>query len=136
MAESAEESGTDDISLEDTLESLKRNAKAAETHLLESVKQMKQFQRDLAKESKSMDIPLQPKTRLMKWLTDRGLKVESTFQEFFEAFVEDHKKDHRLDLSHRTIQLNTAACVLFGYKDTNPKLHIYDVLSNVGALYY
>jgi len=136
MAEIAEESGTEDISLEDTLESLKRNAKAAEVHLVESLKQLKVFQRNLAKESKSVELPLQPKTRLMKWLTDRGLKVESSFQEFFEAFVEDHKKDHRLDLSERTIQLNTAACVLFGMKDTNPKVPLYDLLQKTTTLYY
>jgi hypothetical protein len=136
MEESADESGSEDISLEDTLESLKRNAKAAETHLLESLKQLKGFQTNLVKESKTMDVPLQPKTRLMKWLTDRGLRVESTFQEFFEAFMDDHKQDHRLDLSVRSIQLNTAACVLFGLKDTNPKLHLYDVLQKVSTLYY
>jgi hypothetical protein len=136
MEESADESGSEDISLEDTLESLKRNAKAAETHLLESLKQLKGFQTNLVKESKTIDVPLQPKTRLMKWLTDRGLRVESTFQEFFEAFMDDHKQDHRLDLSARTIQLNTAACVLFGLKDTNPKVHLYDVLQKVSTLYY
>ncbi len=136
MAESAEESGSEDISLEDTLESLKRNAKAAETHLLESLKQLKGFQKNLAKESKTMDVPLQPKTRLMKWLTDRRLRVESTFQEFFEAFVDEHKQDHRLDLATRTIQLNTPACILFGLKDTQPRLHIYDVLQKVSTLYY
>lgn len=136
MAESADESGTEDISLEDTLESLKRNAKAAEVHLLESLKQMKVFQRNLAKEAKSIEVPLQPKTRMMKWLTDRGLKVESTFQEFFEAFIEEHKQDHRLDLSSRTIQLNRAACILFGYKDTSPKIPLFEILERLPSLYY
>lgn len=136
MAESADESGTEDISLEDTLESLKRNAKATETHLLESLKQFKQFQKNLAKETNSIEVPLQPKTRMMKWLTDRGLRVESTFQEFFEVFVDEHKEEQRVDLTSRTIQLNSAACVLFGYKDTNPKVHLYDILEKLGSLYY
>lgn len=136
MAESADESGTEDISLEDTLESLKRNAKASETHLLESLKQLKRFQTNLAKESQAMDVPLQPKTRLMKWLTDRNLKVESTFQEFFEVFVSEHKQDHRVDISKRTIQLNSAACVLFGLKDISPTVPLYDVLQKVSTLYY
>jgi hypothetical protein len=133
MDESQEENDT--ISLEDALESIKRNSKAAEVHYLESVKQLKAFQKRLAKESNE-EVPLQPRTRMMKWLTDRGLKVESTFQEFFEAFVEDHKKEHRLDLSTRSIQLNTAACVLFSYKDTNPKVSLYDLLERVPSLYY
>lgn len=135
MTESAEES--DDISLEDTLSSLKRNANAVEVHLQESIKQFKQFQKNLASESNAtVELPLQPKTRLMKWLTDKGLKVESTFPEFFEAFLQDHKHDHRLDLSNRTIQLNSAACILFGIKDANPTVHIYDLLLKVPALYY
>jgi hypothetical protein len=134
MTDSAEE--TDAISLEDSLESMKRDAKAVEVHLLESIKQLKQFQKNLAQESKTIEVPLQPKTRMMKWLTDRGLKVESTFQEFFEAFVEEHKTDHRLDVSARTIQLNSSACVLFGLKDTQPTFHLYDVLEKVQRLYY
>jgi hypothetical protein len=134
MAESADE--TDDISLEDALSNLKRNASAVEVHFQESLKQLKGFQKRLAKESKSIEVPLQPKTRMMKWLTDRGLKVESTFPEFFEAFVEEHKQDHRLDLSKRTIRLNTPACVLFSMKDTQPVVHLYDILEKVQTLYY
>jgi hypothetical protein len=136
MAESAEESETNDIPLEDTLESLKRNAKAVEVHLLESLNQMKRFQRDLRKETKSIEAPLQPKTRMMKWLTDRGLRVESTFHEFFEVFVKEHKEEHRLDLESRSIQLNKAACILFGYKDIQPKVSLYDLLEKVPSLYY
>ena len=133
MTEPEEE--TETISLEETFKSLKRNAKAVEVHSLESLKQLKAFQKRLAKES-NQEIPQQPRTRMMKWLTDRGLRVESTFQEFFEALVEEHKQDHRLDLSSRTIQLNTAACILFGYKDTSPKVSLYDLLEKVPSLYY
>jgi hypothetical protein len=136
MAEVEEESGVEDVSVEDTLESLKRNAKAVEVHLLESLQQMKKVQRGLAEESKNIEVPLQPKTKLMKWLTDRGLKVESTFQEFFEVFVEEHKLDSRLDLSTRTIELNSAACMLFGLKQAHSKLHIYDLLEKIMSLYY
>ena len=68
MAESEEESNSEDVSLEDTLESLTRNAQAVESHLLESLKQLKEFQTNLAKESNTIDVPLQPKTRLMNWL--------------------------------------------------------------------
>ena len=136
MAESADESNSEDISLDDTLESLKRNAEAVETHLLESLKQLKGFQKNLAKETNSTEVPLQPKTRLMKWLTDRGLRVESTFQEFFEAFIDEHKQGHCLDLTTRTVELNSAACVLFSMKEINPKVHLYDLLQKVVTLYY
>lgn len=134
MTDSADESEA--ISLEHSLEGLKRDANAVEIHLLESIKQLKGVQKRVAQESKTIDVPLQPKTRMMKWLTDRGLKVESTFQEFFEAFVEEHRRDHRLDLSTRTIQLNTPACVLFGLTKPQPAIHLYDVVDKVQALYY
>lgn len=127
----------DTISLEDTLDSLKRNANAVQTHFQESLKHLKAFQHKLAKDSKDItEVPLQPKTRMMKWLTDRGLAVESTFEEFFEAFVEDHKKDNRLDITTRSIRLNTAACILFGYKDMNPVVSIYDLIGKLDILYY
>jgi hypothetical protein len=134
MADSAEE--LDDISLEDSLEAMKRDATAVEVHLLESIKQLKHFQKRVAQESKTIEVPLQPKTRMMKWLTDRGLNVESTFQEFFEVFVEEHTKDHRLDVSARTIQLNRPACILFGMKEPKPVLHLYEILEKTQALYY
>ncbi len=129
---------TEGISLEDTLESLKRNAHATDVYLQESIKRMKLLQKHLAEETEQTpsQMPLQPKTRMMKWLTDRGLAVESSFQEFFEAFIEEHKKEHRLDLSRRSIQLNTAASVLFGYKDTNPWISLYELLGKVSSLYH
>jgi hypothetical protein len=131
------ETESDTISLEETLSSLKRNANAVETHFQESLKHLKAFQQKLAKDSKDItEVPLQPKTRLMKWLTDRGLPVESTFEDFFEAFVQDHTKEHRLDLTTRSLRLNPAACILFGYKDTNPWVPVYDLLEKLNVLYY
>lgn len=125
------------ISLDDTLASLKRNADSIQIYLQESLKKCKAFQHRLAEESKNLaELPLQPKTRLMKWLTDHGLPVECTFQDFFEAFVDEHKKEHRLDLTTRSIQLNSAASILFGYKDTNPWVPIYDLMEKLSVLYY
>ena len=107
----------DNISLEDTLESLKRNANAVDVHLQEARKKLKAFQHKIAEESSSLDeVPLQPRTRMMKWLTDRHLPVESTFVDFFEVFIEEHKKENRLDISKRTVYLNTDASILFGYR--------------------
>lgn len=133
-----EETDVDEsISLEDTLGSLKRNANAVQVHLQESIKQLKVFQKKLLSESKDIsEVPLQPKTRMMKWLTDRGLAVESTFTDFFEAFVEEHKEENRLDLTNRLIRLNSAACILFGYKDVNPVVSLFDLLEKLSVLYY
>jgi hypothetical protein len=133
MAETEDES----ISLDDTLESLKRNAKAVDVYFQETRKKLKDFQKKLAEESGGLnDVPLQPRTRMMKWLTDHGLPVECTFTDFFEVFVEEHKKEHRLDLSKRSICLNENACILFGIKGRNPDVCLYDLLERLNVLYY
>ncbi len=137
MEPAPETDGEEIISLDDTLASLKRNAIAAQTHFQESLRKLKAFQHKLLKESKDLsESPLQPRTRMMKWLTDRGLAVESSFTEFFEVFIEEHKKEHRLDISKRTLCLNSAACVLFGYKEFNPEIPLFDLLSKLSLLYY
>lgn len=134
--ESATETEQDNgISLEETLESLKRNAKAVDVYFQESRNKLKAFQTKLAEESHTLsEIPLQPRTRLMKWLTDRGLPMNSSFRDFFEAFLEEHGKEDRLDLSNRTVSLNTYAGTLFGVK-SNTVLSVFDVLERTESLY-
>lgn len=125
------------ISLEETLESLKRNAKAVEVHFQEARKKFKDFHQTLAHESNGLqETPLQPRTRMMKWLTDRGLSEQTTFQDFFEAFVEEHKKDNRLDISNRTFCLNKEACTLLGFKKENTIVGLYDFFEKLPVLYY
>lgn len=124
-----------EVSLEETLESLKRNAKAVDVYFHDSRFKLKAFQKKLAEESHDLaEVPLQPRTRLMKWLTDRSLPVESTFRDFFEAFLEEHGDDHLLDISERTVYLNPSACILFGVKP-NTTLSIFDLLKNTQSLY-
>ena len=131
-----QETETETISLEDTLQSLKRNAHAVEIHLQQSIQYVKALQKKIIEESKDIsEHTLQPKTRMMKWLTDRGLPVESSFTEFFEVFLDEHKKEHRLDLSKRTVSLNTDACILFGYKSKHVELHILDLMEKLPVLY-
>ncbi len=137
MEQEAETELDDTISLEDTLGNLKRNANAVQVHFVESLQQLKKVQHKLIQESKDLsESPLQPRTRMMKWLTDRGLPVESSFVDFFEVFVAEHRKEHRLDVSKRTLKLNSAACILFGYKDMDPVIHLYDLLQKLNVLYY
>ena len=127
----------DVISLEETLESLKRNAKAVEVHFLEARKKFKEFHQNLAHESSGLqETPLQPRTRMMKWLTERGLPEQTTFLDFFELFVEEHKKENRLDVSKRTFCLNKDACILFGFKKENTILGLYDFFEKLSVLYY
>jgi hypothetical protein len=131
-----QEAETETISLEDTLQSLKRNAYAIEIHLQQSIQGVKRLQKHLLEESKDLsNQSLQPRTRMMKWLTDRGLPVESSFTDFFDVFLEEHKKEHRLDVSNRTIRLNEDASILFGYKSKQPQIHILDLMEKLPILY-
>jgi len=126
----------DTHSLEDLLESLKRNAKAVDVYFQESRSKLKTVQKKLAQESGNpSELPLQPRTRLMKWLTDRQMPVESSFSEFFEALMEEHGTEDRLDLSTRTILLNESACVLFGRTARHAKVSLYELLGLIPTLY-
>jgi hypothetical protein len=126
----------DTHSLEDLLGSLKRNAKAVDVYFHESRSKLKSMQKKLAQESGDpTELPLQPRTRLMKWLTDRQLPVESSFSEFFEALMEEHGKEDRLDLSARTVSLNPSACVLFGISARSSTQTLYDLLAVIPSLY-
>lgn len=123
------------ISLEDTLESLKRNAKAVDVYFHESRKKLKEFQKKYTSESQPFhELPLQPRTRLMKWLTDRDMSVESSFHEFLEAFLEEHANENLLDLSERTIACNSAACILLGQPQGHV-LTIFELIALTESLY-
>ncbi len=127
------DSEPEEVSLEESLSTLKRNAHATEVHLQESIKAFKRIQKTVSVEPS--DAPLQPRTRLMKWLTDRGLPVESSFHDFFEVFLIEHKQEHRLDLSNRSIQLNPAACTLFARSQRYSLVSLYDILEMLPLLY-
>jgi hypothetical protein len=132
-----EQTEDETISLEETLSSLKRNAKAVDIYFHESRKKLKEFQHKLLKEKNGIsEATLQPRTRMMKWLTDRGLPEESTFVDFFEMFIEEHKKENRLDISKRTLSLNNDACILFGIKSKENSISLYDLLERINVLYY
>lgn len=123
------------VSLDDTLESLKRNAAAVEAYFKEARTQMKGVHATaLEILASSAEVPLQPRTRLMKWLTDRNMPVDTSFHTFFDAFLVEHKQEHRLDLSTRSIRLNKAGAHLFQCQ-LNTTVPLYDLLRSLSLLY-
>ena len=58
------------------------------------------------------EITLKAKPVLYGWLTKRGLPTSLSFQDFFAEFLKEHAKEHRLDLSDRSIHLNADAAAL------------------------
>ncbi len=124
------------VSLEEILGSLKRNANAVDVYFHESRSKLKAIHKKLALESGDpSELPLQPRTRLMKWLTDHSLPVDCSFSEFFEALMEEHGAEDRLDLSARTVHLNPAACILFGRSTRASLVSLLDLLEQIPSLY-
>lgn len=126
---------TEDVSLEETLESLKRNAAAVDTYFKETRTRMKAIRATTMEMlASSAEVPLQPRTRLMKWLTDHDLPVDTCFHDFFDLFLLEHKEENRLDLSTRSIRLNKAGAHLF-QQQVNTTVTLYDLLRSLSLLY-
>lgn len=133
--EDQEATDTEGPSLEETLDSLKRNAVAVDLYCKEARTRMKAIHATAMEVlASSVEVPLQPRTRLMKWLTDHGLPVDTSFHDFFNTFLLDHKQDNRLDLSSRSIRLNKAGAHLF-QQQVNTSMSLYDLLRMVSLLY-
>ena len=133
--EDQEATDTEGISLEETLDSLKRNAAAVDVYCKEARTRMKAIHTTAMEAiASSAEVPLQPRTRLMKWLTDHGLPVDTSFHDFFDTFLLEHKQDHRLDLSSRSIRLNKAGAHLF-QQQVNTTVSLYDLLRSLSLLY-
>ena len=126
---------TEGGSLEETLDSLKRNAAAVDLYFKEARTRMKAIQASAMELlASSAEVPLQPRTRLMKWLTDHDLPVDTSFHDFFDLFLLEHKEENRLDLSTRSIRLNKAGAHLF-QQQVNTPVSLYDLLRSLSLLY-
>ena len=126
---------SDEGSLEDLIESLKRNAFAVDQSYKQAVSKLKAVRVAVLEEQKSMsEVPLQPRTRLMKWLTDRGLPVDCSFREFFQTFLQEHKEESRLELETRVIRLSKSGAVLLG-KAPETRISLGEFFQSLSSLY-
>ena len=128
-----EHSDTEDF-LEEDLFNLKRKARTVEDDLISIVNKVKVAQHKLKLELQELsETELRSRPPLRQWLQSRNLPENCSFQEFFEAFLEEHKQECRLYLSDRSISLNKDACKLFGCKG---RLTIIDILEKLPLLYH
>ena len=121
--------------LEEDLFNLKRKAKRVEDDLTAIVNKVKVAQHKLTLEVQELsETELRSRPPLRHWLKARNLPDNCSFQEFFEAFLEEHQRELRLYLSDRTVSLNKDACKLFACKES--RVTILEILEKLPLLYH
>ncbi len=127
-----EHSDTEDLA--EDLFNLKRKAITVEDDLVTIVNRVKVAQHKLKLELQELsETELRSRPSLRHWLRARNLAENCSFQEFFEAFLEEHQQEARLYLSDRSISLNPDACKLLGCKG---RLTLLEILERLPLLYH
>jgi hypothetical protein len=123
--------------IEQHLSTLKTASQVAEEQIVNAINRLKLAEHKLKIELEELsETQLHSKPLLRKWLKARDLPLDCSFQEFFQAFLDEHKKEHRLDLSDRSILLNAEGCKLFGMEGKEKKVSIHDILEHLPVLYH
>lgn len=128
-----EHSDTEEF-LEENLFNLKRRARSVEDDLIAIVNKVKVAQHKLKLEVQELsETELRSRPSLRNWLRARNLPENCSFQEFFEAFLEEHQRESRLYLTDRSVSLNSDASKLFSHKG---RLTILEILERLPLLYH
>lgn len=123
--------------IEEHLSSLKTSAKVAEDSVVAALNRLKVVQQKVKLNVEEMSqTELRSKPALRKWLQARNLSNQSSFQEFFQIFLDEHQKDYRLDISERSICLNREACQLLGIEGKDQKITMVQFLEKLPLLYH
>lgn len=120
-----------DLCIAEHLFTLKTRAKVAEEAVVSALDRLKLFEKRIKQDMEETELRAKPVLR--KWLEARNLPHNSSFQEFFQAFLDEHKQEYRLDISNRTLSLNKEACQLFGLTGT---ITMVQLLERLPILYY
>jgi hypothetical protein len=130
-------SDSEDSEVEMALSTLKENASKAEEQVLQALNRLKLVEFKMKQELEDLsETQLKSKAALRHWLETRNLPKTSSFQEFFEKFLEEHKADHRLDLTDRSIRLNKDGCKLFGVSGKDVKMTMAEILEKLPQIYH
>lgn len=132
-----DESETEFEAIEEHLSSLKKSAKVAEDAVVNAMNRLKVVQFKARVEMEELaETELRSKPMLRKWLEARNLSTDCSFQEFFDAFLQEHKKENRLDISDRSILLNAEGCKLFGWVGKEKKVFLPELLERLPSIYH
>jgi len=136
MSETESIESIDSLSFEESLLILREHSAAAEKLSEKAHGHFQEFRKRVAYEPRESisEVTLQAKPILHKWLKQRDLPLSLSFQEFFAEFLKEHAQEYRLDLSDRSIALNTDAASLIGYTSQEP-IDLLDFLLYVPTLF-
>ena len=123
--------------IEEHMDYLKSKAKTVETDFVTILNRMKLTQHKLKMELEELSATqMRSKPPLRAWLRTRDLPEDCSFQEFFEAFLEEHRKEYRLNLGDRAVRLNKDGCKLFGVGGVEKQVTLLELLERLPLLYH
>lgn len=132
-----DESDSELDAIEEQLSTLKQTAMKAEDAVVAAMNKLKVVQYKARAEMEELaETELRSKPTLRKWLEARDLSTDCSFQEFFDAFLQEHKKEYRLDISDRSILLNADGCKLFGLGGKDKKVLLLELLERLPSIYH
>jgi hypothetical protein len=124
------------LSFEESLLTLREQTKTVETLFQETQSQYHNFRKRLYESSHETmsDCLLTAKPKLQIWLRVRKIPFTLRFVDFFAKFLEEHAKEHRLDLSSRSIRLTKESAILFNHT-ADTTIHLLDLLYHIPDLF-
>ena len=124
------------LSFEESLLTLREQAKTVETLFQETQSHYYNFRKRLYESSHETmsDCLLEAKPKLQTWLRVRKMPFTLRFVDFFAKFLEEHANEHRLDLSSRSIRLNEESAILFNHT-ADTTIHLLDLLYHIPDLF-
>jgi hypothetical protein len=125
------EDDTED-SYAESLESLKESMKTVKVLFQECHERFKTFHQKMVPPIDEALLEVKPSAEL--WFSKRNMATTITFVEFFRAFLAEHSKEDRLDLSGRAILLNDDAAVLLKMTK-NTRLSIHGLLGKLPEIF-
>jgi len=125
------EDDTED-SYAESLESLKESMKTVKVLFQECHERFKTFHQKMVLPIDEALLEVKPSAEL--WFSKRNMATTITFVEFFRAFLAEHSKEDRLDLSGRAILVNDDAAVLLKMTK-NTRLSIHGLLGKLPEIF-
>lgn len=136
MSETTSIASIESLSFEESLVTLREQAKSVETLFQETQLHYHNFRKRLYETShvSMSDCLLTAKPKLQTWLRVRKMPFTLRFVDFFAKFLEEHANEHRLDLSSRSIRLNEESAILFNHT-ADTTIHLLDLLCHIPDLF-
>ncbi len=125
----------DDVDIDELCIALRKSTEQIASLYNDTYMQFRGMRKKLREEMTTMDKqPLRPKSNTKKWLVKHGLAETSSFHEFFGKVCDELAKEHRLDISHRTVLPNKEIAKLFQVPVDEP-IHIIDFIKQAPELF-